>query len=263
MYGHVVVVISCTLLVIPRRIRFFLYILLMCCVNLCVEYAATPLVDKGNDPAHTLDKCEGHCHDDDDCHGELRCWQRKEGEPVPPGCSGKAHPSDRTYCWDPIFAKPLVNKGADPIELGQCEGDCDDDGDCRGEGMKCYHREHCGTGCIPPGCTGTPWSGFHDYCYGGEEGIASAQSPGVRIPDPFDVDYDPIDEDPANESWSSWYLIHYYNLITVLIAALIVLCAVNLCVTVRQRQQAPYVVVKHLDTETESERDVEARPMLQ
>ena len=81
--------------------------------------------------------------------------------------------------------------------------------------------------------------------------------------DPFDADdyYDPIVEDPANESWSNWYLIHYYDLVTVLMAALVALCAVNLCVTVRQRQQAPYVVVKHLDTE--SERDVEAMPMIQ
>ena len=79
----------------------------------------------------------------------------------------------------------------------------------------------------------------------------------------FDTDdhYDPIVEDPANESWSNWYLIHYYDLVTVLMAALVVLCAVHLCVTVRQRQQAPYGVVKQFDTE--SERDVEAMPMIQ
>ena len=81
--------------------------------------------------------------------------------------------------------------------------------------------------------------------------------------DPFDADdyYDPIVEDPANESWSNWYRIHYYDLITVMMASLVVLCAVNLCVTVRQRQQTPYVVVKHFDTE--SERGVEAMPMIQ
>ena len=80
--------------------------------------------------------------------------------------------------------------------------------------------------------------------------------------DPFDADdyYDPILEDPANESWSNWYRIHYYDLVTVLMAALVVLCAVNLCVAVRQRQQTQYVVVKHFDTE--SERGVEAMPMI-
>ena len=151
-----------------------------------------------------------------------------------------------------------MNKGADPTEpLGQCEGDCDDDSDCRGD-MKCYQRENCGTGCIPPGCTGTPYSPNHDYCY--VDGSA-AQSPGVMMVDPFDADYDPIVEDPDNESWSNWYLIHYYDLVTVLMAALVVLCAINLCATVRQRQQAPYVAVKHFDTE--SERDVEAIPMIQ
>ena len=153
---------------------------------------------------------------------------------------------------------PLVNKGENPTEpLGECEGDCDDDSDCIGD-MKCYQRTNCGTGCIPTGCTGTPYPEWNDYCY---VDVSAAQSPGVMIPDPFDADYDPIVEDPANENWSNWYRIHHKDLVTVLMAALVVLCAVNLCVTVRQRQQAPYVVVKQFDTE--SERDVEAIPMIQ
>ena len=80
--------------------------------------------------------------------------------------------------------------------------------------------------------------------------------------DPFDANdyYDAIVEDPANENWSNWYRIHYYDLVTVMMAALVALCTVNLCATIRQRQQTPYVVVNHLDTK--SERGVEAMPMI-
>ena len=67
--------------------------------------------------------------------------------------------------------------------------------------------------------------------------------------------------DPMDANWSDWYQLHYYDVVTWLLTALVVLCAVNLCVTVRQRQQAQYVVVKHFDPE--NERDVEAMPMVQ
>ena len=65
----------------------------------------------------------------------------------------------------------------------------------------------------------------------GTSNAVSVQSPGVMMEDPFNADYDPIVEDPTNESWSNRYLIHYYDLVTVLMAALVALCAVNLFVT--------------------------------
>ena len=135
-----------------------------------VEYIAKPLVNKGNDPTEPLDECEGDCEVDDDCKGDLLCWQRQGSQPIPPGCSGHVHAPNHDYCWDPKYTKLLVNKGNDPTEpLGQCEGDCEDDSDCRG-GMQCYQRTNCGTGCIPPGCKGTPQLTSHDYCWGGEYG---------------------------------------------------------------------------------------------
>ena len=76
---------------------------------------------------------------------------------------------------------------------------------------------------------------------------------------PFDPNGIRNVEEPMKGNWS--YQLHYYDVVICLLAALNVLCAVNLCVTVRQRQQAQYVAVKHFDTE--SERDVEAIPMIQ
>ena len=43
--------------------------------------------------------------------------------------------------------------------LKNCEGDCDNDASCA-EGLKCYHNG------IPPGCTGTIYNAYADYCYG-------------------------------------------------------------------------------------------------
>ena len=43
--------------------------------------------------------------------------------------------------------------------LGACEGDCDSDDSCA-EGLECYHDG------VPPGCTGTTYTSWSDYCYG-------------------------------------------------------------------------------------------------
>merc|ERR1712154_475351 len=74
---------------------------------------------------------------------------------------------------------------------------------------------------------------------------------------PFDPNGIRNVEEPMNGNWS--YQLHSYDVVICLLAALNVLCAVNLCVTVRQRQQSQYVAVKHFDTE--SERDA-AMPMV-
>ena len=61
--------------------------------------------------------------------------------------------------------------------------------------MRCYKRKDCGTGCIPPGCKGTPVNEWWDYCYGGEHGdfssidvnsAKSAASSGSLIMDQFE-----------------------------------------------------------------------------
>ena len=76
------------------------------------------------------------------------------------------------------------------------------------------------------------------------------------------VEYISCPEGQSVTSWADWYQIHYNNLVMVLCGALMILCAITF--VVRQKQQAPYVVVKHLDTDTdcESECDVEAKPMI-
>ena len=199
-----------------------------------LEWALKSLEWRGEEPDSALGRCEGDCDDDSDCIGDLECWQRtSNGMPVPPGCSGQPL-MDHDYCWDLKFTVPLEYNGLHLTNLSQCEGDCDEDSDCRG-GLKCYHRGSNVRG-SPPGCSGATHGFGLDYCWGGEEGIVSARSPGVMMEDPFDADYDPVVEDPSNES-PTLYVIGYYDLITVLLAALVVLCAINLCVIVQQRQR--------------------------
>lgn len=59
-----------------------------------------------------------------------------------------------------------TNLGGGKPLLGECAGDCDNDGDCAGD-LKCYHREtHYSTGDQPtPGCNGTAGSSSYDYCF--------------------------------------------------------------------------------------------------
>merc|ERR1719273_153218 len=117
-----------------------------------LEWATKPLKYFGEDPASALGRCEGDCDDDSDCSGHLECWERTgNGMPVPPGCSGIPI-GEYDYCWNPKFTLSLVNKGGTATNLGQCEGDCDVDSDCRG-GLKCYHRGFWVRG-PPPGCSG-------------------------------------------------------------------------------------------------------------
>ena len=109
------------------------------------------------------DQCEGDCDNDNDCAGGLRCFQRVRFEAVP-GCGGVG--SGRggwDYCYDggagaEIAVKPptprptrgvdigggaslrtIGRDGCGPNGCGECEGDCDVDGDCAG-GLQCFHR---------------------------------------------------------------------------------------------------------------------------
>jgi hypothetical protein len=57
---------------------------------------------------------------------------------------------------------PLVDKGKDPtVVLEKCEGDCDEDTDCK-PGLKCFHRQNGYT--FVPGCSGLGGKNT-DYCF--------------------------------------------------------------------------------------------------
>jgi hypothetical protein len=58
--------------------------------------------------------------------------------------------------------QPLVDKGVDPtVKLEKCEGDCDEDTDCK-PGLKCFHRQNGYT--FVPGCSGLGGKNT-DYCF--------------------------------------------------------------------------------------------------
>jgi hypothetical protein len=127
----------------------------------CVKPALGQLVLKGeileNDvysPAENyvggLGECEGDCNHDNDCAGDLRCFQREEDDPLKevPGCLGTgAHIVD--YCYKPLPTSeaPSVAVAASPFpslypsaapttKLGHCEVGCESHLHCA-EGHKC------------------------------------------------------------------------------------------------------------------------------
>ena len=144
--------------------------------------------------AYPLDSCLGDCDNDSECQPGLYCFQRAGGEDVP-GCIGGAEDSgNNDYCfqrpsnylwkmgnnWVPEDRFPLGKEPYmygdnihlhmkkcltsysicfDPIFTGECEGDCDKDGDC-GPGLKCFQRDDEPVA----GCVGAGQSGI-DYCW--------------------------------------------------------------------------------------------------
>jgi len=115
------------------------------------------LSDKGVDPTDSMERCTGDCDKDDDCAGNLKCFQRNGFTPVP-HCLGTGAP-DWDYCYDskePELQDVAVNpKG--PLEV--CHGDCDKDSDCE-KGLKCFQRS--GFTSVP-GCVGKGKKDW-DYC---------------------------------------------------------------------------------------------------
>lgn len=118
-------------------------------------------------------ECEGDCDDDDDCEGELICFQRDGFEPVF-GCEGEGGEYDlhaKDICIDSnsdkIFQNSLLineegcSSGA-PCD--KCYGPCDSDADCD-SGLTCFIR----TAFEPiPGCvTGNYDNDIADtnYCH--------------------------------------------------------------------------------------------------
>ena len=60
--------------------------------------------------SYSLERCEGDCDDDNDCYGDLVCWQRSGGQfQAVPGCyGGQSDGSSTDYCVDPddIYTPP-------------------------------------------------------------------------------------------------------------------------------------------------------------
>eukprot|EP00980_Cylindrotheca_fusiformis_P012304 scaffold3014_cov116-Cylindrotheca_fusiformis.AAC.6 len=111
---------------------------------------------------YPLGRCAGDCDSDDDCEGDLVCFQRDHYESVP-GCSGGSSDGTRTdYCVE----KGSGNSPKKPLRfeypLGKCKGDCDSDSDCLGD-LKCFHRDPYQS---VPGCAGGSSDGSRtDFCY--------------------------------------------------------------------------------------------------
>ena len=139
-------------------------------------------------------RCQGDCDGDDQCAGNLVCFQRNDYTPVP-GCRGDGvqrkyslstinkymldcknlyslhfFPTftislDKDYCVNPMdlperSLKRLRNDCTDDNPCNLCEGDCDNNDHCA-PGLECFQR----WGYAPiPGCIGTGIAGI-DYCY--------------------------------------------------------------------------------------------------
>ena len=132
------------------------------------------------------DVCEGDCDSDQQCRGDLKCFQRNGVQAVP-GCMGSGT-SGSDYCYEPTTApvtatnNPQVTTGGSGATLtntamtnifgrlrgpgcsrnrpcGLCHGDCDNDDECAGN-LICYQKA--GPGNVP-GCSGYDVSNS-DFC---------------------------------------------------------------------------------------------------
>ena len=137
-----------------------------------LNYCFNPLSDQGGVPLESIGVdacteeepcglCQGHCDDNAECAGFLECEQRDDGDPGPAQCSGTPY-SDYDYCVG--MAEGLQWMDWDgckysPCEV--CEGDCDNDSECKGH-LRCF--DNAGTSDPIPSCSGTVDNGY-DYCF--------------------------------------------------------------------------------------------------
>ena len=144
-----------------------------------------------------IGECKGDCDADYQCATGLKCFHRSSPGTVT-GCMGRSV-SSYDYCYRPVptayptayptafptayptnppsvaahkDAKSLTTHGYNAHNLanvkkhgfGMCQGDCDNDSQCRGA-MKCYHSSTHGVSLkFQTGCEGKTLS-MHDYCY--------------------------------------------------------------------------------------------------
>jgi len=128
-----------------------------------------------NRPASTsLDMCQGDCNDDNDCQGNMKCFENISGDSsVPPGCGGSAVPS-ADYCYSPAAVPDNGNNlqwlGWDATDLTECQGDCDNDNDCQGN-LVCFHEDK------PGDCDGTVHENIlkGDYCGNSNSNAAAVE----------------------------------------------------------------------------------------
>jgi len=127
----------------------------------CSSSASGAIEDIGGNPTCLLQECQGDCDTDDDCDGNLYCFNRDDDDMPVPGCTGEP-----SIAYDYCFtcgsnSGVLEDIGGNPACLLQeCAGDCDTDDNCDGN-LFCFQRDDDGT--PVPGCIGTPYDGW-DYC---------------------------------------------------------------------------------------------------
>lgn len=110
--------------------------------------------------SYPLKRCQADCDSNDECAGDLICFERTGVIPTVPGCGG-----EDTYNNDYCIVKSVPNllnrigNGLGEDAFGFCEGDCDEDTDCQGN-LICQQRDDLEpiVGCIGEGRSTT------DYC---------------------------------------------------------------------------------------------------
>jgi len=140
--------------------------------NICIRQG-TDLETVGNNgnisESASLCSCQGDCDNDKDCAPGLVCFTREGTEGVP-GCTGTGE-DGHDYCTDRPDADYLAYVGNTDLPLyalpesvfplGNCEGDCDNDGDCDASlNLKCFTRNGFTN---VPSCNGKGARG-KDYC---------------------------------------------------------------------------------------------------
>ena len=137
------------------------------------------IATNANCQINPCNRCEGNCANDDDCTGNLKCWERSYSHSTVPGCATGGE-ANKNYCYEPcpegalpvngckntFFSfdftptKALISgKTCNNGNCDECEGNCDDDSDCAGN-LKCWKREHSHSNV--PGCA---TGGAGNYCY--------------------------------------------------------------------------------------------------
>eukprot|EP01083_Nonionella_stella_P085797 238025_1 len=70
---------------------------------------------------NNLVECQGDCDSDNNCAGDLKCYQRVGAAPNPPGCQGTAK-YNWDYCYDPTRAF-VGDVSVNGNNLVECQGD--------------------------------------------------------------------------------------------------------------------------------------------
>mmetsp|Transcript_11367 Transcript_11367/g.16304 ORF Transcript_11367/g.16304 Transcript_11367/m.16304 type:complete len:530 (+) Transcript_11367:236-1825(+) len=112
--------------------------------------------------------CLGSCESNFDCAGELQCFMRRNGEPIP-GCLGQGK-FGQNYCYNPFAGLDdtaiLLTTSEEECDkkatCSKCFGGCRADEQCDKD-LFCYRRFDNPFRPVP-GCAGQGESGMH-YCF--------------------------------------------------------------------------------------------------